>query len=263
MTQDESQEPVLALLADPATHGVASVKRIDTHAASVFLAGDRAFKIKRAVRFPFLDYSTAARRKQACEEELAINRPLAPQIYRRVVPITREPDGALRLDGGGEPIEWAVEMARFDERATLDHMAVAGRIDAALADALGRMVAKAHAQAQPVKPEPWIKALADYIEEHVEAFGARPDLFYAAEVAALGHASRAACRPIHPLLVERGRRGLIRRIHGDLHLGNIVLLDGGPVLFDAIEFSPLIASGDVLYDLAFLLMDLAERGLKP
>src|SRR5262249_34129006 len=81
--------------------------------------------------------------------------------------------------------------------------------------------------------------------------------------AALAQASRAACRRIHPLLVERGRRGLIRRIHGDLHLGNIVLLDGGPVLFDAIEFSPLIASGDVLYDLAFLLMDLAERGLKP
>ena len=261
MTASESQEPVLALLADPATHGVASVKRIDTHAASVFLAGDRAFKVKRAVRFPFLDYSTAARRKQACDTELAINQPLAPQIYRRVVPITREPDGALRLDGGGEPIEWAVEMARFDESATLDHMAEAGRIDAALADALGRMVAKAHEQAQPVEPEPWIKALADYVEEHVEAFGARLDLFDAAAVAALAQASRVAYRRIRPLLVERGRRGLIRRIHGDLHLGNIVLLDGGPVLFDAIEFSPLIASGDVLYDLAFLLMDLAERDL--
>jgi uncharacterized protein len=261
MTESESQEPVLALLGDPATHGGAPVERIDTHAASVFLAGDRAFKVKRAVRFPFLDYSTLDLRKQACKAELAINRPLAPQIYRRVVPITREPDSRLKLDGSGEPVEWAVEMARFDERATLDHMVDASGIDAALADALGRMVANAHAQAQPVEPEPWIKALADYIEEHVEAFGERPDLFPAADVALLAEKSRTAYRRIHTLLIERGRRGLIRRIHGDLHLGNIVLLEGRPVLFDAIEFSPLIASGDVLYDLAFLLMDLAERGL--
>src|SRR5262249_32224961 len=124
-------------------------------------------------------------------------------------------------------------------------------------------VAQAHAQAQPAAPEPWIKALADYIEEHAVAFGERPDLFSPAEVAALAQNSRAAYRRIHALLVDRGRHGFIRRIHGDLHLGNIVLLDGHPVLFDAIEFSPLIASGDVLYDLAFLLMDLAERGLKP
>jgi uncharacterized protein len=261
MTESDSQELVLALLADPATHGGAAVKRIDTHAASVFLAGDLAFKVKRAVWFPFLDYSTLDRRRQACEAELAINRALAPQIYRRVVPITREPDGRLKLDGAGEPIEWAVEMFRFNETATLDHMADAGGIDATLADALGRAVAKAHAQAQPVEPELWIKVLGDYIEEHVAAFGARRDLFPAAAVANLAQESRAAYRRIHALLVERGRRGFIRRIHGDLHLGNIVLLDGGPLLFDAIEFSPLIASGDVLYDLAFLLMDLAERGL--
>ena len=110
---------------------------------------------------------------------------------------------------------------------------------------------------------PWVKALADYIDEHVAAFGETPELFPAAEVDALARASRAAYARIHPLLVERGRRGLVRRIHGDLHLGNIVLLEGRPVLFDAIEFSPLIASGDVLYDLAFLLMDLTERGLRP
>jgi uncharacterized protein len=261
MSESESQEPVLAMLAAPAAHGGEPVKRIDTHAASVFLAGDRALKIKRAVRFPFLDYSSLPLRKQACDAELAINRRYAPEIYRRVVPITRERDGELTLDGAGEPVEWAVEMARFDDNATLDHMAAAGGIDAALADALGRAVAKAHELAQPVEPGPWIRALADYVEEHVAAFGERADLFPPPEVASLAQKSRAAYRRIHPLLMERGRRGLIRRIHGDLHLGNIVLLDGRPVLFDAIEFSPLIASGDVLYDLAFLLMDLAERGL--
>lgn len=262
MKESESQEPVFALLADPATYGGASVKRIDTHAASVFLAGARAFKVKRAVRFPFLDYSTLDRRKRACEAELDVNRPFAPDIYRRVVAITRERDGRLALDGAGTPVEWAVEMRRFDERATLDHLADAGGIDAALAEALGRAVAAVHACAPVVEAEPWIKALADYIDEHVAAFAEMPGLFPPDENEALARASRAAYARIHPLLAERARRGLVRRIHGDLHLGNIVLLEGRPVLFDAIEFSPLIASGDVLYDLAFLLMDLAERGLE-
>ncbi|HEY7664868.1 MAG TPA: AAA family ATPase [Xanthobacteraceae bacterium] len=262
MTASESQEPVFALLANPATYGGAEVKRIDTHAASVFLAGDRAFKVKRAVRFPFLDYSTLERRKLACETELEVNRPFAPEIYRRVVAITRETDGRLALVGAGTPVEWAVEMRRFDERATLDRLADAGKVDPALADALGRAVADAHAAAPRLEAKAWIKALASYIEEHVAAFAEMPELFPPEESDALARAGRAAYARIQPLLVERARRGLVRRVHGDLHLGNIVLLEGRPVLFDAIEFSPLIASGDVLYDLAFLLMDLTERDLK-
>ncbi len=263
MSNRDSQEPVLAFLADPANHGGAAVKRIDTHAAVIFLAGPRAFKVKRAVSFPFLDYSTLERRREACELELRINRPFAPQIYKQVVPITRSSAGGLELGGSGQPVEWAVEMHRFDENATLDHLAQTGRIDASLADALGRAVAQGHAATVAVEPSRWIKALADYIEEHVAAFGERPDLFPAHEVEALARASRADYGRVYPLLMERGRRGLIRRIHGDLHLGNVVLLDGRPMLFDAVEFNDLIASGDLLYDLAFLLMDLAERGLRP
>jgi aminoglycoside phosphotransferase family enzyme/predicted kinase len=258
----DTQETVLALLGDPATHGGHAVKRIDTHAASVFLAGERAFKIKRAVRFPFLDFSSLEKRKAACEAEIAVNRAFAPQIYRAVVAITREGDGALVLGGRGEPVEWAVEMRRFDEALTLDHLADQGRIDVALADRLGRIVAAAHAKSVPVEPGPWIDAMGAYIAEHDAEFGRTPELFPVAQVEALGRASRALYERIRPLLVERGARGLIRRIHGDLHLGNIALIEGAPVLFDAIEFSPLIGAGDVLYDLAFLLMDLLERGLQ-
>src|SRR3954447_20425272 len=108
MDHSNSQKEVFALLSDSATHG-ASVRRIDTHAAAVFLAGDRAYKVKRAVRFPFLDYSTLAKRKAACDAELSVNEPFAPQIYLGAVPITRA-DGRLALGGQGEPVEWAVTM---------------------------------------------------------------------------------------------------------------------------------------------------------
>jgi aminoglycoside phosphotransferase family enzyme/predicted kinase len=259
----QSQDEVFALLADPATHGGAPVKRIDTHAASVFLAGDRVLKVKRAVRFPFLDYSTLDKRKAACEAELAVNRPFAPEIYRGVVAITRGADGTLAVGGQGRPVEWAVEMRRFDENATLDRLADDGKIDLALADALGRAVAAAHAAAPAVEAAPWIAALADYIAQNDAELRASPGLFPPVEVERLTDLSRAAHARAGLLLAERGRCGLVRRGHGDLHLGNIALIDARPVLFDAIEFDPLIASGDVLYDLAFLLMDLAERGLMP
>ncbi len=253
------QEAVFAFLADPVAHGGAKVRRIDTHAASVFLAGDRALKVKRAVRYPFLDYSTLEKRKAACKAELSVNAPYAPEIYRGVVPITRDANEGFAIGGSGTPVEWAVEMQRFDEQRTLDHLA--GDIDEALADALGRAVAAAHAKAPVVDAEQWIAALGGYIDEHVEAFRQYPDIFPTAESEALARSSHAAYRRIVPLLHERSRRGFVRRIHGDLHLGNIVLIDGKPVLFDAIEFSDIIASGDVFYDLAFLLMDLLERGL--
>src|SRR6185503_7783893 len=121
------------------------------------------FKVKRAVRFPFLDYSTLAKRKAACETELTINRRTAPGIYRRVIAITRESDGRLALDGRGEPVEWVLEMHRFDERQTLDHLAAAGKIDAGLADALGRTVAASDADAAPADGARWIAALESYI----------------------------------------------------------------------------------------------------
>jgi aminoglycoside phosphotransferase family enzyme/predicted kinase len=258
---ENSQQEVLDFLGRPRAPGEQPPRRIDTHAASVFLFPDRALKVKRAVRFPFLDYSTLALRKAACEAELAVNRPYAPQIYRRVVPIARARDGTLTVGGDGEPVEWAVEMARFDENRTLDHLADRGEIDAGLADALGRAVAAAHARAPLAKAEAWIAAVGSYADEHAATFAAMPAVFPPDAVRTLTEATHAMFTRIRPLLAARGERGLVRRCHGDLHLGNIALIDGKPVLFDAIEFSETIASGDVLYDLAFLLMDLHARAL--
>jgi uncharacterized protein len=260
----ESQQEVFGYLGDPATYRGHAVKRIDTHAASVFLAGDRAIKVKRAVKFPFLDYSTLEKRKQACEAEIAVNAPYAPEIYRGVVAITRERSGKLAIGGAGTPVEWAVDMRRFDEKRTLDY--IIGEIDTGLADALGRAVATAHtkkpgATMHAVDPERWIAAIGCYVDEHREAFAQHPEIFPVTASNELARRSRTTYERILPLLRERGRQGFVRRMHGDLHLGNIVLIDGKPVLFDAIEFSDIIATGDVFYDLAFLLMDLLERGL--
>ena len=257
----DDQSEVFAFMADPATHGGAPVQRIDTHSAVVFLAGDRAFKIKRAVRYSYLDFSALAQRRAACEAELEINRVFAPRLYLRVIPITREKNGSLRLVGDGETVEWAVEMGRFDETKTLDHLADEHGIDLALADRLARVVAATHSRVPVFEGAPWIAALSRYVEQNDAAFQTHPDLFDPAQTEQLGRDSRRALDQLRPLLAARSAEGTVRRGHGDLHLANVALVDGNPMLFDAVEFSPLIAAGDVLYDLAFLLMDLVERGL--
>lgn len=258
----DPQQAVLDFLADPATHGGAPVIRIDTHAAAVFLAGDRALKIKRNVRFPFLDFSSLPKRKAACAAELAANRAFAPALYRRVLPVTRETDGRLSLGGTGEPVEWVVEMVRFDESRTLDKLAEGARIGAALADALGRAVAQAHGAARPVGGFGFADVLSEIVAQNDAELRNSPGLFEAAAVGKLTQASRDAMARVRPLLLDREREGLVRRCHGDLHLGNVVLIEDKPVLFDALEFDERLATADLFYDLAFLLMDLIERGLR-
>jgi aminoglycoside phosphotransferase family enzyme/predicted kinase len=250
--ESRMQEKVFAFLTDSVAHP--HVHRIDTHAASVFLEGDCALKIKRAVRFPYLDYSTLAKRKAACDEEIRINHPLAPQIYHRVVPITRNNDGSLDIDGKGTPVEYAIEMTRFDERQTFDHLAEAGPPDHGLVDAIADAIAASHDIAPLAPTEPWIESIPAFIEGNDKAFRTAA-CFAKSDVNDLGDASRSAFARVRGLLEQRGRQGYVRRCHGDLHLANIVLIGGKPVLFDAIEFDPTIASVDVLYDLAFPMMD--------
>src|SRR5262245_15117252 len=144
----DDQAIVLEFLASPATHGHSAVERIDTHASVVFLAGTRAYKVKRAVAFDYLDFSTLDRRKRFCEAEVRLNRRTAPTLYRRVVPITRTSNGALALDGSGAVVEWLVEMNRFDQEQLFDRLAARGRLDLALMAPLASAVAAFHRDAE-------------------------------------------------------------------------------------------------------------------
>ncbi len=253
------QSEALDFLGKSSTYGIeGQVRRIDTHGAAVFLAGQDAYKIKRAVRFPFMDFSTLDRRARACRRELEVNRDNAPDIYLGVAPITRRA-GGLELGGKGEVVEWAVHMRRFDEDATLDHVAQRGGLGPRLVSALSHAVVKSHERA-PRCDFDSAGALDGYILENARSLAENPEVFPAQRIEALTTTSRALLESNRALLLERRRSGYVRRCHGDLHLRNIVLLHGEPILFDALEFDEAMATGDVLYDLAFLVMDLWERG---
>ena len=258
----EDQTDVIEFLAAPSAHGTATVERIDTHSAIVFLAGERAYKLKRAVRFDYLDFSTVERRRAMCDAEVRLNRRTAPDIYRGVVPITREPGGALALGGSGPPIDWVVEMNRFPQEALFDRLAAAGRLDLELMPPLAAAIAEFHRIAEPRTDHGGKPGMAWVIEGNAAGFAE-----YGANVLdplacrRLTEASRAELDNRGALLDERRASGFVRQCHGDLHLRNIVLLDGRPTLFDGVEFNDKIACTDVLYDLAFLLMDLWRRGL--
>jgi aminoglycoside phosphotransferase family enzyme/predicted kinase len=227
----------------------------------VFLAGKDVYKVKRAVRFPFMDFSTLEKRRAACEAEIAVNKPNAPDIYLGVAPITRTAQG-LRLGGSGPVVEWAVHMRRFDEEATLDRLADRQALSLDVVAKLARVILRSHERAPLGNGEAATNALERYLDQNEEAFASSPGLFDADRARRLAAGARASLTALRDLLIARGKAGYVRRCHGDLHLRNIVLIDGDPVLFDAVEFDDGIATGDVLYDLAFLLMDLEERGLR-
>ncbi|MGD9738628.1 MAG: AAA family ATPase [Bauldia sp.] len=258
----DDQSETLAFLGESATHGGHEVTRIDTHGAIVFLAGDRAVKLKRAVKFPFLDFTTVDRRKAACDAEIRVNRPAAPDIYLGVEAITRNHRGELAIDGPGTVIDHVVIMRRFDETQTLDRLAANGMLTTAIVPALAEAVLASHRAAALHDGAPWLRQLGVYLDQNEAAFAEYPELFPVEAVARLSAASRATLAALVPLVERRGRLGFVRRCHGDLHLRNIVLIDGRPTLFDAIEFDEAIAISDVFYDLAFLLMDLWHRGLR-
>lgn len=259
------QIKVLVFMARPEAYAPppATVERIETHASVVFLAGDFAYKVKRAVKYPFLDFSTLEKRRAACLNELRVNRRTAPQLYLEVVPITSGADGSFCLGREEGPVlEWALRMRRFDQDMLYDRMAGQGRLGLGAMPSLARAIAAFHASAdRMLTPDQNVVPLEAVLADNESALAANHDLFSPEAARAFAERSREALATVSSDLRARARSGYVRHCHGDLHLRNIVEIEGEPVLFDALEFDDRLATTDVLYDLAFLLMDLGKRGL--
>jgi len=254
----EDQSAVRAFLADPATHGGDPVEEIETHISVIFLAGLRAWKLKRAVLLPYADLATPARRLAICETELARNRLTAPDHYLAVRRITRAARG-LVFDGAGPLVDAVVEMRRFGQEMLFDALARRGALDAGLMEALAAEIAALHGKVPRVAgggAENIARVLAVNEAAFATGTGLDPD-----RVGRLCGDFRERLAQLAPLLDARATAGRLRLCHGDLHLRNIFLDAGRPVLFDCLEFNDALASVDVLYDLAFLLMDLRHRDL--
>ena len=258
----EDQTAIVEFLASASTHGGQTVDCIDTHASCIFLAGPRAYKLKRAVRFDYLDFSTSERRRLFCEAELRLNQRTAPSIYRRVVSVTREPDGSLALNGSGVAIEWLVEMNRFPQEALFDRLAAAEQLDPSLMSPLAEAIAAFHGAAERRLDHGGTTGMAWVVDGNAAGFAefGTTCLDEAASARLIDDSRRELHRQAG-LLDSRRESGSVRECHGDLHLRNIVLLDGRPTLFDGVEFNDEISCTDVFYDLAFLLMDLWRRRL--
>ena len=257
-----SQAEVINFLKSAEGHpGGGPVDVVETHGAIIFLAGETALKIKRDVTYDYMDLSTPVLREKMLRRELELNKPVAPKIYQDVVAVTRGKDGALTLNGSGEPVEWVLRMWRFPADAELSVIADRHGIDDAMARNLGKAVYAYHCQS-PVRHDRGAKLITDILDELGREFAGMHAALGPDRIEAFARPSRSALDRLAAHLDSRTAEGHVRRCHGDLHLGNIVVLDGAPVPFDALEFDEVLGTCDVLYDLAFLLMDLDHRDLR-
>jgi uncharacterized protein len=238
-----------------------ATERHDTHISVIILSGNRAYKLKRAVRFPYLDFSTADLRRVACERELQLDRRTAPSLYIAVRRITREADGQLTFDGAGETIDAVVEMLRFDQRDLFSQIAERNELTPALLTKTALAIADFHRAAAIDHRRSGSEIIEGVLDLNSRSIKSAA-VFDPGRVLALDAKFDAALDRSATSLDERERAGKVRRCHGDLHLRNICLLEGVPTLFDCLEFDDDLATIDVLYDLAFLLMDLWHLGLR-
>jgi aminoglycoside phosphotransferase family enzyme len=251
----DAQEETLRFLASLDGGG----EIVSTHISRVVLGRTRAFKLKRAVAFPYLDFSTPDKRLAMCEREVALNRRTAPTLYLGARRVTRDADGGLALDGRGELVDAVVEMRRFDEGALLESFAARGALTPRIIERLARKIAAFHDAAEVIEDGGGSDAMRRVLrlcDESLRGFPPAPLAEVEAHLARLS----AMLKRYAGLLHARHAAGKTRRCHGDLTLRNICVLDGAPTPFDCIEFSDELAAIDVLYDLAFLLMDLCRIG---
>jgi hypothetical protein len=258
---------IVAALRDPRRypHPVERVDSVETHISHVLLAGAFAYKLKKPLELGFLDYSTLARRRRACEEEVRLNRRTAPELYLGVVSIGGTPDEPVL---GGEPaLEYAVKMKRFEQEALADRVAARGPLAPALVEELAATLADFHARADVAgegddsgsRQSVLAPALQnfDQLAPLLEESGEEDERKTLAELRAW--TEREAFR-LSAAFAKRKREGRVRECHGDLHLGNVVLLDGGALFFDCIEFDARLRWTDVMSEVAFLVMDLLDHG---
>ncbi len=257
----DEQAAIIGFLSQPGSYGLrkGQVERVETHCSIVFLAGDRAYKLKRSLRYASLDYTTPELRQAACEAELVLNRRTAPELYLDVWAIRRDGAGRLVFDGTGPALDHVVVMRRFDQTALFDHMAEHGLLTADLMRALGQAVARLHGLARTTPQHGGSLAMRRVIADNDRELARVASALDHAGVDTLSRRAHAELDAVTDLLDRRRQNGKVRQCHGDLRLANICLHNGRPTLFDCIEFSEEIGCIDVLYDLAFLLMDLQLR----
>jgi aminoglycoside phosphotransferase family enzyme/predicted kinase len=253
------QSEVVAFLRQALAVRGAEPTLVETHISVIFLTADRAYKLKRALRLGYLDFSTPALRRKACEAEVRLNRRTAPDLYLGVSLVTRAA-GVLRLSACGELVEPLVEMRRFAADDLFDDLARAGRLDAGLMVRLSRRIAAFHAEAEVDYDSGGAAGMARVLAINETAMRAAGRLLGPNLEDLIGEFRRHFAM-LRPVLEGRRLAGKVRWCHGDLHLGNICLFNGEPTLFDCIEFSQDLATIDVYYDFGFLLMDLWDRDL--
>jgi uncharacterized protein len=232
---------------------------IATHISWVLLTAGLAYKIKQPVRLPFVDYSTLARRRHCCEEEVRLNGRLAPSLYLGVERITGSA-AAPRLGGAGPAIEYAVRMRRFAAGALFGEQLAAGTLQPSHVDALATLLARFHEQAAVAKTDGSFGDVPRRRAVAVAALDGSRRLADREQRAQLREWLERASAALAPLWRARLQRGRVRECHGDLHLDNVLVLADGVAAFDGIEFDPALRWIDVVDDLAFAVMDFGARG---
>jgi len=243
-------------------HPVAEVELIETHISRIFLAGEFAYKLKKPVNFGFLDFSSPEQRRFYCHEELRLNRRFAPQLYLEVCSVGGPSDSPkLRKDPA---LDFLVKMKRFPCRAQLDRVLEDGRLSNKQLEAFAVMIADFHQRATIVNQSAEFGAATAVIEPVLENFSQLAPILPTScseeQFNALERWSRNACETLRESLRRRKREGYIRECHGDIHLANMIWWDEQPLLFDCIEFNENLRWIDLINEIAFLAMDLDDRG---
>lgn len=236
---------------------------LETHISTVLLVGDYAYKLKKPYNLGFLDFTTLESRRYYCEEELRLNRRLAPDLYLSVVAITGSVDAPC-IDGKGEAIEYAVKMRRFPQESLLSNVLQRGELRAAQLDRLAQRIAAFHTALPAAnsgqaygEPDTLHAATRQNFTQIAPLISSSADRSQLDQLARLSEDLFARNLP---LFIQRKQQGYIRECHGDLHLGNMALIDGEIVPFDCIEFNDSFRWNDVMSEIAFVVMDLASRG---